>query len=128
MGASNRRHHRYRHQDGRHRAEETATLREQGRSVKLVTVPVREMPHDRWFRVDDEWWHSGASLKDLGLRVSRISKVDSAEGRAHDSMLEVLLRSANTPGWRRAAAVLRTGYLRRMLARRLAAARPISVS
>ncbi len=51
------------------------------------------MPHDRWFRVDDVWWHSGASLKDLGRRFSRISSVNEAEKADHDAMLTRLLQS-----------------------------------
>jgi hypothetical protein len=43
--------------------------------------------HDRWFRVDGRWWHSGASLKDLGRRYARITEVlDLGELAEHGDM------------------------------------------
>ncbi len=72
-------------------AVEARTLRAHGRHIRVVRVPASAMSHDRWFRVDDAWWHSGASLKDLGRRFSRISKVDDAESAEHDAMLAQLL-------------------------------------
>jgi NYN domain len=71
---------------------EARTLRAHGRRIRVVRVPARAMPHDRWFRIDDAWWHSGASLKDLGRRFSRISRVDHAESTGHDEMLAQLLQ------------------------------------
>ena len=71
---------------------EAKTLRAHGRRIRVVRVPTSAMSHDRWFRVDDAWWHSGASLKDLGRRFSRISKVDLAESTEHDEMLAQLLQ------------------------------------
>jgi len=32
--------------------------------------------HDRFLCIDDEWWHSGHSFKDLGGKDSLISKVE----------------------------------------------------
>jgi hypothetical protein len=72
---------------------EADTFRANGRRIRIVRVPRGLMPHDRWFRVDDGWWHSGASLKDLGRRFSRISSVDEAERADHDAILAELLRS-----------------------------------
>ena len=48
---------------------EADTLRAHGRRIRIVRVPRGLMSHDRWFRVDDGWWHSGASLKDSRLPV-----------------------------------------------------------
>jgi NYN domain len=72
---------------------EADTLRAHGRRIRIIRVPRGLMSHDRWFRVDDVWWHSGASLKDLGRRFSRISSVDDAENADHDAMLAELLES-----------------------------------
>ena len=69
---------------------EAATLRAHGRRLRVVKVPPQAMPHDRWFRVDGVWWHSGASLKDLGRRFSRISRIDDAESPEHDAMFAQL--------------------------------------
>lgn len=72
---------------------EADILRAHGRRVRIVRVPASAMSHDRWFRVDNAWWHSGASLKDLGRRFSRISAVDESEKDDHDAMLVQLLAS-----------------------------------
>lgn len=47
-------------------------LRREGRHIEIYRT--REF-HDRFIQVDDQWWHSGHSLKDLGSRDSRITKV-----------------------------------------------------
>lgn len=46
--------------------------------------------HDRFFVVDDAWFQSGGSLKDLGKRWTRISKIDGAEISVHEAMLSRL--------------------------------------
>jgi hypothetical protein len=75
-------------------SDEARTLRASGRHIRIVKVATDAMSHDRWFRVDDAWWHSGASLKDLGRRFSRISSIDEeAERTAHDAMVAQLLKS-----------------------------------
>lgn len=51
-------------------------LRREGRQIHVYRT--REF-HDRYLRVDDEWWHSGHSFKDLGSRDSRLSKVTEPE-------------------------------------------------
>jgi len=35
--------------------------------------------HDRFLAVDDSWWHSGHSFKDLGSRDSRLSKLEDTD-------------------------------------------------
>jgi hypothetical protein len=55
--------------------------------------------HDRWFRVDGRWWHSGGSLKDLGRKYSRISAIENDRELAdHDKMLADLLASGDPAG------------------------------
>jgi hypothetical protein len=72
--------------------EEARLLRHSGRDIRLIH---QATVHDRWFRVDDRWWHSGSSLKDLGRRYSRISNIDEPEEKAaHETMLEQILSSA----------------------------------
>lgn len=44
-----------------------------GRGFKLYRS---NTVHDRWFSVDNRWWHSGSSLKDLGRKASRISELE----------------------------------------------------
>jgi uncharacterized LabA/DUF88 family protein len=51
-------------------------LRREGRQIHVYRT--REF-HDRYLRVDDEWWHSGHSFKDLGSRDSRPSKITKPE-------------------------------------------------
>lgn len=73
--------------------DEARALRGSGRRIRVISVADVAMPHDRWFQVDGEWWHSGASLKDIGHRFSRISRIDDKdEIAAHDAMLLELLR------------------------------------
>jgi hypothetical protein len=72
--------------------EKARLLRHSGRDIRLIH---QATVHDRWFRVDDRWWHSGSSLKDLGRKYSRISNIDEpAEKAAHETMLEQILSSA----------------------------------
>ena len=59
--------------------EEAAHLLAEGGNVSLYRSGAF---HDRWFAVDDQWYHSGGSLKDLGkkwVRVSRIEDIDEIE-------------------------------------------------
>jgi uncharacterized LabA/DUF88 family protein len=49
-----------------------AKFRREGRKIRLFRT--KEF-HDRYLRVDDEWWHSGHSFKDLGNADSRLSCV-----------------------------------------------------
>ena len=77
----------------REASEEAKELQAAGRKIRLIRVPDREMAHDRWFRIDEQWWHSGASLKDLGQRHSRISRIDDSEIASHEAMLSTLVRS-----------------------------------
>jgi hypothetical protein len=73
--------------------QEAGELKSAGRHVMMMKVPKDAMSHDRWFKIDDEWWHSGASLKDIGRKFSRISRVDEAESDAHAQMVASLLGS-----------------------------------
>ena len=47
-------------------------LREKGRSV---TVYGTKIFHDRFMGIDNNWWHSGHSFKDLGEKNSFLSKI-----------------------------------------------------
>jgi hypothetical protein len=49
-----------------------AKLRNEGRNLRLFCTTDF---HDRYVCVDDAWWHSGHSLKDLGSKDSRLSRV-----------------------------------------------------
>ncbi|MDJ0820287.1 MAG: NYN domain-containing protein [Paracoccaceae bacterium] len=51
-------------------------LRREGRILCLYRT--RDF-HDRYLRVDDQWWHSGHSFKDLGTADSRLSIVTDKE-------------------------------------------------
>lgn len=51
-------------------------LRREGYQIHIYRT--REF-HDRYLRVDEEWWHSGHSFKDLGSRDSRLSKITGAK-------------------------------------------------
>jgi hypothetical protein len=33
-------------------------------------------------RIDDDWWHSGHSFKDMGSRVSQLTRVEPANREA----------------------------------------------
>ncbi len=67
-------------------------MREGGRQIRLVRAG---RIHDRWFRIDGSWWHSGGSLKDLGRKYSRISAIEApSEVAAHEAMLSTLLSVA----------------------------------
>ena len=49
-----------------------AKLRLEGRSIRLYRTKDN---HDRFLGVDEEWWHSGHSFKNLGDKDSMLSKV-----------------------------------------------------
>jgi hypothetical protein len=70
---------------------EARTLKDAGRCIKLLK---HHDIHDRWFRVDDEWWHSGASLKDLGRKYSELNPArESYKVRQREDMLCRLLNT-----------------------------------
>jgi len=71
--------------------DEAADIVRAGRNLALYRS---HDVHDRWFAVDDRWWHSGGSLKDLGRKWSRISQID--EAREKDET-EDLLASLTIP-------------------------------
>jgi uncharacterized LabA/DUF88 family protein len=70
---------------------ESADIVSAGRSLALYRS---NDVHDRWFCVDDRWWHSGGSLKDLGRKWSRISQIDEP-GEIEET--EELLASLTIP-------------------------------
>jgi hypothetical protein len=73
--------------------EEVRSMKAAGRVIKLLK---NSHAHGRWFRIDDRWWHSGGSFKQLGERYSRISAVEfENEVVEHNKMLQFLLRSSN---------------------------------
>ncbi len=47
-------------------------LRSEGR---LITIHKTKVFHDRFIGIDDAWWHSGHSFKDLGRKDSMLNKV-----------------------------------------------------
>jgi hypothetical protein len=49
--------------------------RREGRRLRVYTS--RDV-HDRYMRIDEDWWHSGHSFKDLGRRVSQLTRVEPA--------------------------------------------------
>jgi hypothetical protein len=51
---------------------ESADMAKAGRNLALYET---SDVHDRWLAVDDRWWHSGGSLKDLGRKWTRISEL-----------------------------------------------------
>lgn len=51
-------------------------LRRESRQIHIYQT--KEF-HDRFLRVDDQWWHSGHSFKDLGSKDSRISKINEVQ-------------------------------------------------
>lgn len=63
--------------DARHVPRDLAALvarcRKEGRRLRVFSSTD---VHDRYLRVDDAWWHSGHSFKDLGGRVSQLSRVE----------------------------------------------------
>jgi len=68
---------------------EAGALKNAGRCIQLIK---HHDIHDRWFRVDDEWWHSGASLKDLGRKYSELNPArESYKVRQREDMLCRLL-------------------------------------
>lgn len=76
--------------NARTRAEAIA-MQAAGRSMRLVQ---HGDIHDRWLKVDNEWFHSGHSFKDIGKKVSRISAiVNPWEVAEHDEMLNDLVAS-----------------------------------
>jgi len=71
-------------------------LRREGRRVEFYgTADV----HDRFFRVDHEWWHSGHSFKDLGNRVSLLRRVTSRETLGKLRRIEEALLAKGSPIW-----------------------------
>jgi hypothetical protein len=72
--------------------DEAADVIAGGRSLRIYTDAT---VHDRWFVVDDQSWHSGGSLKDLGRKVTRISEVDEWEIEKHELLLASLATPAN---------------------------------
>lgn len=78
--------------NARTRAEARA-MRAAGRAMRLVQ---HGDIHDRWLKVDNEWFHSGHSFKDIGKKFSRISViVNPREVEEHDEMLNNLIASGN---------------------------------
>jgi uncharacterized LabA/DUF88 family protein len=71
--------------------DEAADIARAGRNLALYRS---HDVHDRWFAVDDRWWHSGGSLKDLGLKWSRISQIDEPREK---EQTENLLASLTIP-------------------------------
>jgi hypothetical protein len=70
---------------------EASALKNAGRHIQLLK---HHDVHDRWFKVDDEWWHSGASLKDLGRRYSELNPAkESYKVRQSEDMLRQLLNT-----------------------------------
>jgi hypothetical protein len=53
--------------------------RKEGRQLRVY---ISRDVHDRYMRIDDDWWHSGHSFKDLGSRVSQLTHVEPANGEA----------------------------------------------
>jgi uncharacterized LabA/DUF88 family protein len=51
-------------------------LRQEGYAIQIHRTKAF---HDRFLGVDDQWWHSGHSFKDLGGRDSFISKMDDED-------------------------------------------------
>ena len=51
-----------------------ARCRKEGRRLRVYSS--RDI-HDRYLRIDDDWWHSGHSFKDLGSRVSHVTHVNA---------------------------------------------------
>jgi NYN domain len=71
---------------------EASALKNAGRYIQLLE---HHDIHDRWFRVDDEWWHSGASLKDLGRKYSELNPArESYKVRQREDMLYRLLSTS----------------------------------
>ena len=62
-------------------------------SVALGSITGLQSNSDVW--IDDEWWHSGASLKDLGRRDSHPSKVSRTNYGQHNDILTRLLQSGS---------------------------------
>ena len=54
---------------------------------RLVRVYASHAFHDRFLRVDDAWWHSGGSFKDLGRAISQLTR-QTAENCAAMRALE----------------------------------------
>ena len=72
--------------DERHRPPDLEALvtrcRKEGRRLRVYAS--RDV-HDRYLRIDGDWWHSGHSFKDLGSRVSQLSHLDPANrGKMRD--------------------------------------------
>lgn len=59
----------------RHAPPDLAALvgrcRKEGRSLRVYSS---KDFHDRYLRVDDAWWHSGHSFKDLGSKISQLTR------------------------------------------------------
>lgn len=70
--------------------EELRTLRAAGREISVID---NRKFHDRWFRIDGYWWHSGGSLKDIGNKFSRVSALTAKETAPHEQMLAQLMAS-----------------------------------
>jgi uncharacterized LabA/DUF88 family protein len=58
-------------------------LRREGRTIKVYKSDIF---HDRFIRIDKEWWHLGHSIKDLGSADAILSKV------FEPSVIELLLK------------------------------------
>jgi hypothetical protein len=69
--------------DGNHLPPDLRALmtrcRKEGRRLRVYTS--RDV-HDRYMRIDDDWWHSGHSFKDMGSRVSQLTRVEPANREA----------------------------------------------
>lgn len=62
--------------------------RREGRKIRIFHS---KDVHDRFVKRDDEWWHSGATLKDLGSKDSIIRKLSSqATQKAEKRLAEYL--------------------------------------
>ncbi|MGH3806014.1 MAG: NYN domain-containing protein [Pseudonocardiaceae bacterium] len=51
---------------------EAAVMKSSGKVIRLIR---HGDVHDRWLKVNDEWFHSGCSFKDIGKKLSRISGI-----------------------------------------------------
>jgi hypothetical protein len=51
-------------------------LRKEGYKLQIYKTKVF---HDRFLGVDDQWWHSGHSFKDLGGKDSLLSKIEDSD-------------------------------------------------
>jgi uncharacterized LabA/DUF88 family protein len=63
----------------------------EGRSVRVY---FSNDFHDRYIRIDNEWWHSGHSIKDLGNRVSQMTRLNAENKMKMSDLLNRTLAKA----------------------------------